>query len=88
MAGGLHQSEFKNPIVRWIDTRMPVFTTSQPITSWVAGQSVLCDGGRCCVLPSWLCRLTIRRHPLLLRLRQKSNMSLSSVLVSDLGTGI
>ncbi|MGG5817331.1 cytochrome b [Falsiroseomonas sp. HW251] len=26
---GLHQSEFSNPVVRWIDTRLPVFTMMQ-----------------------------------------------------------
>ena len=26
---GLHKSEFKNPLVNWIDTRMPVFTMMQ-----------------------------------------------------------
>ncbi len=26
---GLHKSEFKNPLVRWIDTRLPVFTMMQ-----------------------------------------------------------
>ncbi|MBX6375410.1 MAG: cytochrome b/b6 [Acetobacteraceae bacterium] len=26
MASGLHQSDFKNPVVRWIDARLPVFT--------------------------------------------------------------
>jgi ubiquinol-cytochrome c reductase cytochrome b subunit len=26
---GLHQSDFKNPVVRWIDTRLPVFTMMQ-----------------------------------------------------------
>ncbi len=26
---GLHQSDFKNPVVRWIDTRLPVFTLLQ-----------------------------------------------------------
>jgi ubiquinol-cytochrome c reductase cytochrome b/c1 subunit len=26
---GLHKSEFKNPVVNWIDTRMPVFTMMQ-----------------------------------------------------------
>ena len=26
MASGLHQSDFKNPVVRWIDQRLPVFT--------------------------------------------------------------
>ncbi len=29
MAIGLHKSEFKNPVVRWIDSRMPVFTMMQ-----------------------------------------------------------
>jgi ubiquinol-cytochrome c reductase cytochrome b subunit len=29
MAIGLHQSDFKNPVVRWIDTRLPVFTMMQ-----------------------------------------------------------
>jgi ubiquinol-cytochrome c reductase cytochrome b subunit len=29
MAVGLHQSDFKNPVVRWIDTRLPVFTMMQ-----------------------------------------------------------
>ncbi|MCK8785521.1 cytochrome b N-terminal domain-containing protein [Roseomonas sp. NAR14] len=29
MAGGLTQSEFKNPVVRWIDSRLPVFTMMQ-----------------------------------------------------------
>ncbi len=29
MAIGLHNSEFKNPVVRWIDARMPVFTMMQ-----------------------------------------------------------
>jgi ubiquinol-cytochrome c reductase cytochrome b subunit len=29
MAIGLHNSEFKNPVVRWIDSRMPVFTMIQ-----------------------------------------------------------
>ncbi|PPQ26213.1 cytochrome b [Rhodopila globiformis] len=26
---GLHQSEFDNPVIRWIDTRLPVFTMMQ-----------------------------------------------------------
>ncbi|MGC8523584.1 MAG: cytochrome b [Acidibrevibacterium sp.] len=26
---GLHKSEFKNPVINWIDTRMPVFTLMQ-----------------------------------------------------------
>jgi len=26
---GLHHSEFKNPIIRWIDTRLPIFTIMQ-----------------------------------------------------------
>jgi ubiquinol-cytochrome c reductase cytochrome b subunit len=29
MASGLHQSEFTNPVVRWIDARLPVFTMMQ-----------------------------------------------------------
>jgi ubiquinol-cytochrome c reductase cytochrome b subunit len=29
MAVGLHQSDFKNPVVRWIDSRLPVFTMMQ-----------------------------------------------------------
>ncbi len=29
MASGLHNSDFKNPVVRWIDQRMPVFTMMQ-----------------------------------------------------------
>ncbi len=29
MATGLHKSEFKNPVVRWIDSRLPVFTMMQ-----------------------------------------------------------
>ncbi len=29
MAIGLHDSEFKNPVVRWIDARLPVFTMMQ-----------------------------------------------------------
>ena len=29
MSIGLHNSEFKNPVVRWIDQRMPVFTMMQ-----------------------------------------------------------
>jgi ubiquinol-cytochrome c reductase cytochrome b subunit len=29
MAIGLHDSEFKNPVVRWIDSRLPVFTMMQ-----------------------------------------------------------
>ncbi|MBR0672845.1 cytochrome b [Neoroseomonas soli] len=29
MASGLHDSDFKNPVVRWIDQRMPVFTMMQ-----------------------------------------------------------
>jgi ubiquinol-cytochrome c reductase cytochrome b/c1 subunit len=29
MASGLHNSEFTNPVVRWIDQRMPVFTMMQ-----------------------------------------------------------
>src|SRR5690349_11539133 len=29
MAIGLHKSEFTNPVVRWIDARMPVFTMMQ-----------------------------------------------------------
>jgi ubiquinol-cytochrome c reductase cytochrome b/c1 subunit len=29
MAVGLHQSDFKNPVIRWIDTRLPVFTMMQ-----------------------------------------------------------
>jgi len=26
---GLHHSEFKNPVIRWIDTRLPIFTLMQ-----------------------------------------------------------
>src|SRR3954469_19987111 len=26
---GLHQSEFDNPVIRWIDTRLPIFTMMQ-----------------------------------------------------------
>ena len=26
---GLHQSDFKNPVVNWVDTRMPIFTMMQ-----------------------------------------------------------
>ena len=26
---GLHQSEFKNPVINWVDTRMPIFTMMQ-----------------------------------------------------------
>ena len=29
MASGLHESSFSNPVVRWIDQRMPVFTMMQ-----------------------------------------------------------
>jgi ubiquinol-cytochrome c reductase cytochrome b subunit len=29
MAIGLHDSDFKNPVVRWIDSRLPVFTMMQ-----------------------------------------------------------
>src|SRR5215207_2143554 len=29
MAVGLHESDFKNPVVRWIDSRLPVFTMMQ-----------------------------------------------------------
>jgi ubiquinol-cytochrome c reductase cytochrome b/c1 subunit len=29
MAIGLHDSDFKNPVIRWIDARMPVFTMLQ-----------------------------------------------------------
>jgi ubiquinol-cytochrome c reductase cytochrome b subunit len=29
MATGLHNSDFKNPVVRWIDARLPVFTMMQ-----------------------------------------------------------
>jgi ubiquinol-cytochrome c reductase cytochrome b subunit len=29
MAIGLHESDFKNPVVRWIDQRLPVFTMMQ-----------------------------------------------------------
>jgi ubiquinol-cytochrome c reductase cytochrome b/c1 subunit len=29
MAGGLHDSQFTNPVIRWIDQRMPVFTMMQ-----------------------------------------------------------
>src|ERR671916_1926978 len=29
MAIGLHESDFKNPVVRWIDARLPVFTMMQ-----------------------------------------------------------
>src|SRR4028119_1533554 len=29
MAIGLHESEFSNPVVRWIDSRLPVFTMMQ-----------------------------------------------------------
>ena len=29
MATGLHESDFKNPVVRWIDARLPVFTMMQ-----------------------------------------------------------
>jgi ubiquinol-cytochrome c reductase cytochrome b/c1 subunit len=29
MASGLHDSDFKNPVVRWIDSRLPVFTMMQ-----------------------------------------------------------
>ena len=29
MAIGLHDSDFKNPVVRWIDQRMPIFTMMQ-----------------------------------------------------------
>ena len=29
MAIGLHKSEFANPVVRWIDSRMPIFTMMQ-----------------------------------------------------------
>ncbi|MBW8268416.1 cytochrome b [Caldovatus aquaticus] len=29
MASGLHQSDFRNPVVRWIDARLPVFTLLQ-----------------------------------------------------------
>ena len=26
---GLYKSDFKNPVVNWIDTRMPIFTMMQ-----------------------------------------------------------
>jgi ubiquinol-cytochrome c reductase cytochrome b/c1 subunit len=26
---GLHDSDFKNPVIKWIDTRLPIFTTMQ-----------------------------------------------------------
>ncbi len=29
MAIGLHKSEFKNPVIRWVDARLPVFTMIQ-----------------------------------------------------------
>ncbi|MBE9603496.1 cytochrome b N-terminal domain-containing protein [Acetobacteraceae bacterium H6797] len=29
MASGLHQSDIKNPVIRWVDQRMPVFTMLQ-----------------------------------------------------------
>jgi ubiquinol-cytochrome c reductase cytochrome b subunit len=29
MASGLHDSEFKNPVIRWVDSRLPVFTMMQ-----------------------------------------------------------
>ncbi|WP_421990406.1 cytochrome b [Roseococcus sp.] len=29
MAGGLHDSQLKNPIIRWVDQRLPVFTMVQ-----------------------------------------------------------
>jgi ubiquinol-cytochrome c reductase cytochrome b/c1 subunit len=29
MAIGLHKSDFQNPVVRWIDSRLPVFTMMQ-----------------------------------------------------------
>ncbi|MFM7421415.1 MAG: cytochrome b, partial [Alphaproteobacteria bacterium] len=29
MSIGLHKSEFSNPVVRWIDQRLPVFTMMQ-----------------------------------------------------------
>ena len=29
MAGQLHQSEFSNPVIQWIDTRLPIFTMMQ-----------------------------------------------------------
>ena len=29
MAGQLHQSEFRNPVIQWIDTRLPIFTMMQ-----------------------------------------------------------
>ncbi len=29
MAIGLHKSEFKNPVIRWVDARLPVFTMLQ-----------------------------------------------------------
>src|SRR5918998_97008 len=29
MAIGLHESDFKNPVVRWIDARLPIFTMMQ-----------------------------------------------------------
>lgn len=29
MAAGLHESEFKNPVIRWVDARLPVFTMMQ-----------------------------------------------------------
>ncbi len=29
MAGGLHDSQFTNPVIRWVDQRMPVFTMMQ-----------------------------------------------------------
>ncbi|MFN6954191.1 MAG: cytochrome b, partial [Acetobacteraceae bacterium] len=29
MAIGLHDSPFKNPVIRWIDRRLPIFTMMQ-----------------------------------------------------------
>ncbi|HTW71131.1 MAG TPA: cytochrome b/b6, partial [Acetobacteraceae bacterium] len=29
MAGQLHDSDFKNPVIQWIDTRLPIFTMMQ-----------------------------------------------------------
>ena len=29
MATGLHKSDFQNPVIRWVDARLPVFTMMQ-----------------------------------------------------------
>ena len=30
---GLHKSDIKNPVINWIDTRLPIFTMMQKCTS-------------------------------------------------------